>query len=39
MCMTGLSKKKASVFFKSESSTAAMMTEGSGIRNILPGSE
>ncbi|XP_023728983.1 S-adenosylmethionine decarboxylase proenzyme [Lactuca sativa] len=39
MCMTGLSKKKASVFFKSESSCAVEMTEGSGIRKILPESE
>lgn len=39
MCMTGLSKRNASVFFKSESSSAAVMTEDSGIRNILPESE
>ncbi|KAI3794041.1 hypothetical protein L1987_36666 [Smallanthus sonchifolius] len=39
MCMTGLSKKNASVFFKSESSSAAVMTEDSGIRKILPESE
>ncbi|KAI3520932.1 hypothetical protein L1887_10387 [Cichorium endivia] len=39
MCMTGLSKKNASVFFKSESSSAAVMTEDSGIRKILPESQ
>ncbi|KAI3808619.1 hypothetical protein L1987_24574 [Smallanthus sonchifolius] len=39
MCMTGLSKRNASVFFKSESSSAAVMTEDSGIRNILPESQ
>nr|XP_043634685.1 S-adenosylmethionine decarboxylase proenzyme-like [Erigeron canadensis] len=39
MCMTGLSKRNTSVFFKSESSSAAVMTEDSGIRNILPESE
>ncbi|XP_076896619.1 S-adenosylmethionine decarboxylase proenzyme-like [Bidens hawaiensis] len=39
MCMTGLSKKNASVFFKSESSSAAVMTDDSGIRNILPESK
>ncbi|XP_016459994.1 S-adenosylmethionine decarboxylase proenzyme-like [Nicotiana tabacum] len=36
MCMTNLDKKKASVFFKTHSSTAAEMTEVSGIRKILP---
>ncbi|KAI3799090.1 hypothetical protein L1987_34380 [Smallanthus sonchifolius] len=36
MCMTGLSKKNAYVFFKSESSSAAVMTEDSGIKKILP---
>ncbi|XP_019160973.1 PREDICTED: S-adenosylmethionine decarboxylase proenzyme-like [Ipomoea nil] len=39
MCMTGLDKKSASVFFKTESSSAAVITDASGIRNILPGSE
>ncbi|KAK1440756.1 hypothetical protein QVD17_06587 [Tagetes erecta] len=39
MCMTGLSKRNASVFFKSESSSAAVMTLDSGIRNILPESQ
>ena len=39
MCMTGLNKKRASVFFKSESSSAAVMTEDSGIRKILPESK
>lgn len=36
MCMTNLDKKKASVFFKTQSSSAAEMTEVSGIRKILP---
>ncbi|KAK4788226.1 hypothetical protein SAY86_019545 [Trapa natans] len=36
MCMTGLDKEKASVFFKENGRTAAVMTEASGIRNILP---
>lgn len=39
MCMTGLNKRNASVFFKSESSSAAVMTEDSGIRKILPESQ
>ncbi|KAJ9564274.1 hypothetical protein OSB04_000240 [Centaurea solstitialis] len=39
MCMTGLDKKRASVFFKDQSSSAAVMTEVSGIRKILPGSQ
>ncbi|KAL8211020.1 hypothetical protein R6Q57_005457 [Mikania cordata] len=39
MCMTGLRQMNASVFFKSESSSAAVMTEDSGIRNILPESQ
>ncbi|KAK6928010.1 S-adenosylmethionine decarboxylase [Dillenia turbinata] len=39
MCMTGLDKKKAAVFFKTESSSATVMTEDSGIRSILPNSE
>ncbi|KAF7822333.1 S-adenosylmethionine decarboxylase proenzyme [Senna tora] len=36
MCMTSLDNKKASVFFKTDSSSAASMTEQSGIRKILP---
>ncbi|XP_019053457.1 PREDICTED: S-adenosylmethionine decarboxylase proenzyme [Nelumbo nucifera] len=39
MCMTGLDKKMASVFYKAESSSASLMTDVSGIRKILPGSE
>lgn len=39
MCMTGLNKDKASVFFKSQSANAAVMTESSGIRKILPDSK
>ncbi|XP_047340775.1 S-adenosylmethionine decarboxylase proenzyme-like [Impatiens glandulifera] len=39
MCMTGLDKEKASVFFKNNSHSAAVMTENSGIRKILPSSE
>nr|QHI08408.1 S-adenosylmethionine decarboxylase proenzyme [Acer palmatum] len=39
MCMTGLNKKQASVFFKTPGSSAAIMTEDSGIRKILPNSE
>lgn len=39
MCMTGLDKKSASVFFKTQSNSAAEMTESSGIRKILPGSD
>ncbi|KAK6154951.1 hypothetical protein DH2020_009199 [Rehmannia glutinosa] len=35
MCMTNLDPKKASVFFKSQSSSATVMTEVSGIRKIL----
>ncbi|KAL3629515.1 hypothetical protein CASFOL_026737 [Castilleja foliolosa] len=38
MCMTNLDPKKASVFFKTQSSSADVMTEASGIRNILPDS-
>lgn len=38
MCMTGLDREKASVFFKSNSASAAVMTEASGIRKILPDS-
>lgn len=36
MCMTGLDNKKASVFFKKNTSSAASMMEESGIRQILP---
>ncbi|KAI3717025.1 hypothetical protein L1987_68331 [Smallanthus sonchifolius] len=39
MCMTGLNKKSASVFFKTRSSSAAVMTEVSGIGKILPASQ
>jgi len=39
MCMTGLDKDKASVFFKNESSSAGSMTDNSGIRKILPQSQ
>ncbi|CAA3026816.1 S-adenosylmethionine decarboxylase proenzyme-like [Olea europaea subsp. europaea] len=39
MCMTNLNQKKASVFYKTQSSSAAVMTEASGIRKILPDSE
>lgn len=39
MCMTGLNREKASVFFRSESASAAVMTEKSGIRKILPDSK
>lgn len=39
MCMTGLDYKKASVFYKTQGSSAAVMTEASGIRKILPDSE
>lgn len=39
MCMTGLDRKKASVFYKHESSSAALMTVESGIRKILPRSD
>ncbi|KAL3636151.1 hypothetical protein CASFOL_020698 [Castilleja foliolosa] len=38
MCMTGLDREKASVFYKTESSSAKRMTNESGIRKILPGS-
>ncbi|KAH0764625.1 hypothetical protein KY285_000496 [Solanum tuberosum] len=38
MCMTNLDRKKASVFYKTESSSAAQMTIRSGIRKILPDS-
>ncbi|XP_059655595.1 S-adenosylmethionine decarboxylase proenzyme-like [Cornus florida] len=39
MCMTGLDREKSSVFFKSQSVTAAVMTSASGIRKILPNSD
>ncbi|CAJ2648322.1 unnamed protein product [Trifolium pratense] len=39
MCMTGLDREKASVFFKNQSDSAAQMTDNSGIRKILPNSE
>ncbi|MQI32377.1 hypothetical protein EI016_24730, partial [Escherichia coli] len=39
MCMTGLDREKASVFFKEQSGSGAMMTVNSGIRKILPGSQ
>ncbi|KAJ4960731.1 hypothetical protein NE237_020641 [Protea cynaroides] len=39
MCMTGLDNKLASVFYKTQASSAAEMTKISGIRNILPHSE
>ncbi|XP_074331870.1 S-adenosylmethionine decarboxylase proenzyme-like [Apium graveolens] len=39
MCMTGLDKKRASVFYKTQLSSASLMTEESGIRKILPNSE
>lgn len=39
MCMTGLDKDCASVFFKENTSSAASMTENSGIRYILPQSD
>ncbi|XP_065854759.1 S-adenosylmethionine decarboxylase proenzyme-like [Euphorbia lathyris] len=39
MCMTGLDKDRASVFYKTNSNSAAAMTKESGIRKILPRSE
>lgn len=39
MCMTGLDNEKASVFFKQNTCSAALMTENSGIRKILPQSD
>ncbi|KAK8635576.1 hypothetical protein V6N13_004309 [Hibiscus sabdariffa] len=39
MCMTGLDRKKASIFYKTDASSAASMTEHSGIRKILPQSQ
>ncbi|KAI3516796.1 hypothetical protein L1887_15837 [Cichorium endivia] len=38
MCMTTLDREKASVFYKTERSSAATMTNDSGIRSILPNS-
>lgn len=39
MCMTGLDREMASVFYKDQSGSAATMTINSGIRKILPDSE
>ena len=39
MCMTGLDREMASVFYKSQSGSAAVMTYTSGIRKILPDSQ
>ncbi|XP_057744763.1 S-adenosylmethionine decarboxylase proenzyme-like [Arachis stenosperma] len=39
MCMTGLDREKASVFYKEQSDSAATMTANSGIRSILPESQ
>ncbi|XP_047332864.1 S-adenosylmethionine decarboxylase proenzyme-like [Impatiens glandulifera] len=39
MCMTGLDKQKAAVFFKDQSCSATVMTVDSGIRKILPDSQ
>uniref|UniRef100_A0A7N0ZYG2 S-adenosylmethionine decarboxylase proenzyme n=1 Tax=Kalanchoe fedtschenkoi TaxID=63787 RepID=A0A7N0ZYG2_KALFE len=39
MCMTGLDKNKAFVFYKSGVASAPAMTDASSIRKILPGSE
>ncbi|GER31903.1 S-adenosylmethionine decarboxylase proenzyme [Striga asiatica] len=39
ICMTGLDRNKASVFYKRESSSPLLMTKTSGIRKILPESE
>ncbi|KAL7171343.1 hypothetical protein ACSBR2_036069 [Camellia fascicularis] len=39
MCMTGLDKELASVFYKNQSGSAAVMTYTSGIRRILPDSQ
>jgi len=39
VCMTGLDKESASVFYKTEGSSASTMTEDSGIRKILPNSD
>lgn len=39
MCMTGLDRDKASIFYKSQFGSANLMTDNSGIRKILPDSE
>lgn len=39
VCMTSLDRERASVFYKTQGSSAATMTEDSGIRKILPQSE
>ncbi|XP_021897829.1 S-adenosylmethionine decarboxylase proenzyme [Carica papaya] len=39
MCMTGLDRDSASVFYKDQSGSAALMTINSGIRKILPDSK
>ncbi|XP_061362083.1 S-adenosylmethionine decarboxylase proenzyme-like [Gastrolobium bilobum] len=39
MCMTGLDKERASVFFKKNTCSAALMTKASGIRRIFPQSD
>ncbi|KAL6577726.1 S-adenosylmethionine decarboxylase proenzyme [Orobanche minor] len=36
MCMTGLDRDKASLFYRNKSSSATWMTNKSGIRSILP---
>lgn len=39
MCMIGLDREKSSVFYKSQSGSAAVMTYNSGIKKILPDSQ
>nr|BAB83763.1 S-adenosylmethionine decarboxylase [Phaseolus lunatus] len=39
MCMTGLDREKAQIFYKEQSASAAIMTVNSGIRKILPKSD
>ncbi|CAL0318146.1 unnamed protein product [Lupinus luteus] len=39
MCMTGLDREKALVFYKEQSGSGAVMTVDSGIRKILPDSK
>nr|XP_043612835.1 S-adenosylmethionine decarboxylase proenzyme-like [Erigeron canadensis] len=39
MCMTSLDREKASVFYKTQNSSAVTMTNESGIRMILPKSD
>ncbi|WOL12117.1 S-adenosylmethionine decarboxylase proenzyme-like [Canna indica] len=39
MCMTGLDRKHASVFYRNQHSTAEEMTTASGISKILPNSQ